>query len=204
MFTTSGKANILLVIPAIEFIWLYSTKLQWNPLHINPPLISMDGITATKESSLEPIGGGKSKITVSLRKKYVPQNQWYRLDGIKGLMSHLSGNVQYDIIDYTEKFVAIEGKHLGAEEGSVLYLGSISDKPVLPIFEKFTEKLYQKDNEIMNLSTVIETTRQLAHSMAKSNNQDIKEVAKDLALVLRDVSKSVETTRAIREVNKNE
>lgn len=200
---TSGKDSLLLLIPLTLIAWDYGKKYEWNVFHHNPNFICVDGTIGVVESNLEVLHGGMARLEVSMNKSYVPEDKWYRLSGYQGLMSHLGGRVSYSIIDRADKFIEVPVKNRGAREGAILYFGSPSKKPSLDIFKQFEDRLADQHNEIMNLSTTVQKTKQLAHAMASSNNEDMKEVAKDLALILRDVGTAIPVINKVEDYRRD-
>lgn len=196
-FITAGKDSLLLFIPLILMLQRYSSAYRWNVMHRNPLVICMDGTVGVQDSDLQFLHGGMAKLTVSMKKEYVPSDKWYRLSGWDGFMASLGGNVSFDIVDKAERFKQIPIQSCGAKEGAVIYMGSPSGKAPLDIYKEIENKLTQKENELMNIMTQLTRARQLSHAMSNSNNKDMREVSKDLALILRDVGQSVPTQQVM-------
>ena len=152
--------------------------------------MAVGGVIGVAESEIEPLYGGKSKLTVTLKKRYVPEEKWYRLGGFSGLMTHISGNVTLDIIDDSWKFEQVTGEQLEAKEGAYHYYGSLSGKKVPDSNSHLIRKLDEMSNIIQTQETIYERAKQLSDSTARSNNLDMLEVQQQFSIIMREWGQS--------------
>lgn len=186
-----GMLPFLFLIPAgLLILYDFTTRMEYNPMHKNPNFLSMDGTISVAESTLEPLHGGRSKITVSTKKDYAPIDKWYRAGGMIGFFSHLAGKIQLDIIDESWKFVQVVGENLGAKEGAYIYLGSLSGKNSYDLNGDLIRKLNESYSLIRTQETVYERAKQLSNQMARSNNLDMLEVQQQFSIILREWGQS--------------
>jgi len=169
-------------------------RMEYNPLHRNANFNALDGTQSVVESKLEPLHGGRAKMTISTKKDYVSKDRWYRSSGVTGFFSHLAGKVQLDIIDDTWKFIQVTGENLGAKEGAFIYLGSLSGKPVLDINQSLMRKLDEAYSLIKTQETIYERAKQVANQIARSNNLDMLEVQQQFSIIMREWGQSFNRT----------
>ena len=189
-FRTSAFAGLALMPPIFLILYDYATRMEYNPMHKNPNFLCADGTIGVVESNLIPLHGGKSKLVVSVKKDYCPENQWYRAGGMIGFFSHLAGKVQLDIVDDTWKFVPIVGENLGAKEGAYWYLGSLSGKPVLDFNQGLMRKLDEAFSIISLQETIYERAKQMSDSIARGSNLNMLEVQQQFGIIMRDWGQS--------------
>lgn len=201
-FGSGEKDSLLLFIPLVLILYRYSISFEFNPFHHNPNFLATDGTIGVVEEDINYLPGGMARLSVSMRKDYIPDDKWYRLHGVRGLMAHLGGKVTMDIIDKAEKFIDVPLKSRGAKEGAVIYLGSPSGKAQLDIFKEYESKLHQKSSELMDIMSQMERAKQLANSMSMQNNKDMKESAKAVSLILRDIGNALPKLSTYQEEEK--
>ena len=188
---SSALVGLALLPPIFLIMYDLTTRLEWNVLHRNKNFTALDGTISVCESGIEPVHGGRSRITITSRKEYIPKDKWFRMGGTSGFLSHLSGKVSHTIIDESWKFIDIKGEDLGADEGAILYLGSLSGKPVSYLDQLLFNKLEDSYSIIRNQQTVFEKAKALASSMARERNLDMLEVQSQFSIILREWQQSL-------------
>lgn len=187
-----GGIPALFMIPMFLIIiydWVRLT--EWNPIFSNKNFICHSGVIGVVDEPLTPVHGGKSRIVVSVKKQYCPKEKWFRLGGLKGLMSHVAGRVQIAIVDDTWKFHEITGGQLEAPEGAIVYQGSLSGNAPYDLHQSLTRQLDEAYSIISLQESIYERAKQLGNSMARSNNQDILEVSQKFGIIMREWSETL-------------
>lgn len=179
-----------LLVPVTLMFKSYIEHMEYNPLHRNPNFFSMSGVIGVVTSRLEHIHGGRSTLKIAIRKDYVTDDKWERTGGMEGLMAHLSGQVKYTLTDDTSKFLSIPTENCEAREGCIIYLGSLSKKPVKTLDEHLLAELSQSRESVKRLWTVVERANALANAMANEKKAELRQMAQELSIMFRELNEA--------------
>jgi hypothetical protein len=195
-FRVSNVPPLFLLIGAILILFDFIQKMEFNPIHSNKNFISLDGVIGVVDSPLMPLHGGRSKLVVTVKKRYAPEG-WFR-NGFQGFMTSFAGAVQVPIKDHTEKFREIPIQSCGAPEGAIFYLGSISGKPLDDNYTYLMQKLDSTLSQLRAVESVYESNKELTNQLARGNNLDMIEANQKLAIILRELSEPFKPQNPIR------
>jgi hypothetical protein len=183
-----GGWPLLGLFPGLFLLLIdYMNKMEWNPIFNNPNFITDSGVIGTVVGKMEHLHGGRVRLQVVLKKRYIPEQSVERLTGFKGLMAHLSGNVLFTVIDSANRFVDIPSEDCEAREGCVKYMGSLCGKELKSVDALLEWRLQEAENMISRQSTVLERMKALAISMAREHNMDMREVQQEVAIINREL-----------------
>ena len=156
----------------------------------NKTCLCLDGTIGVCETRLIPIHGGRYKLTVGVKKTYVPDKAWYRIGGLTGIQSHLSGHVQYDIEDKATNFHEITGSHLSAPEGAIIYLGNIKGGKVSLLDEHLKAKVDYLESVVSKLKGIYEIAKAQSNVESKEGQANLEEAMRKLGVIIRQVDVS--------------
>ena len=184
----SGGWTVLWCLPSLFIIsswWMMAT--EWNPVHKNPNFQCVgDGTIGVCESNLLPIYGGRYRLEVSMRPRYLKGTKWYRMDGVKGFFATLSNVRTIDIIDKKSMFRVINDPDLSAPEGCIQYLGSVTGKKVKTINYHMQERLDFLEHTLSKISTIYEKSKQIAGVESQVNTKNAVDVLQRVGAALNE------------------
>lgn len=181
-----------MLIPAFMLLYHYVKNVDFDipGLARNKNFIALDGTISTAETGLEPIHGGRVRISIATKKEYVPKDDWYRLDGVKGFMASLAGQVHLDIIRPAWQIKEISGETLGAKEGAYLLLGGLDEsRPINLIDLELKAKIDYYESVLRKLNTIFETAKAQSSTDSKERAGDVVGNFMKLGPVLREWQK---------------
>jgi len=190
MFRTHAVSGLALLLPTLLLTIDYTTLTEWNFLRYNKNFITTSGVIGVCESKLEFLDNGLAKLKVSFRKDYVPEKEWYRMEGFKGFMSYIANRVTYNVIAPHYFFKSIDGKESEAIEGAYLFRGRLDKKPQEDDYGKLMLQLKEQDNLISLMETTYERANELSNTLALNSNNDMVESQKKLSIILKDLGEA--------------